>query len=88
MIIQLLHNNTSLVSLYRSESPSIILMQNGVYAASNLLNTFPEHTVYALLADWQASGLPELSKVKLISPQEWVELCACNKPVITLQDAN
>lgn len=88
MIIQLLSSQTTTLVPYKHAKPSLILLQNGVYAATKLLQEFPESQIYALENDWRASGLDPNNKVILITANRWVELCALHHPVITIQNAN
>lgn len=68
----------------------IVLLQNGVYAAPACLSGYPNVPCYALESDWMAAGLnsiisTETCKPILISPEEWVGLCAEQHPIITIQ---
>ncbi|MFT6269081.1 MAG: sulfur transfer complex TusBCD TusB component (DsrH family) [Alphaproteobacteria bacterium] len=60
-------------------------MQNGVYSASILLSKYPNNTFFALENDWLASGLAVPDSLNLISAAQWVDLCATQHPVITIQ---
>lgn len=88
MILQLLTSQTKSIAPYCRAKVALVLLQNGVYAATKILHDYPDLTVYALHNDWLASGLEEHPKVRLISAQQWVELCALQHPVITIQHAN
>ena len=88
MIVQLLTNHPNAIAVYCEAKTSVILLQNGVYAASKLLFDYPSLSVYALRSDWQASGLAEHPSISLISAPKWVELCALHHPVVTIQHAN
>jgi len=73
----------------------IVLLQNGVYAAQTCLSRYPNARYctryYALESDWMAAGLNSIisasdtCKPRLISPEEWVGLCAEHHPIITIQ---
>lgn len=89
MLIMLLDNLPSQVSPYLEKSADqiqLILLHTGVYAASNLLKTFPGLQVYAIENDWKAAGLEVIKGVTLINYDTWVELCAKHQPVVTLQN--
>jgi sulfur transfer complex TusBCD TusB component (DsrH family) len=85
MIIQLLSNTPFSVFSYCDLAVPIIMLQNGVYSASLLSNKYPSNTFYALENDWLASGLIAPVNVTLISASKWVDLCAQQHPVITIQ---
>jgi len=85
MIIQLLSNTPSKVAAYCEQGLSVILLQNGVYAALSLIADYPKCTFYAVKNDYFASGLPKLENLILVSDMQWVNLCAQQHPVITIQ---
>jgi sulfur transfer complex TusBCD TusB component (DsrH family) len=88
MLIQLLVNKPELVVPFLptgTETATIVLLQDGVYSAQNLHKHFPQLVIYAISDDWQCAGLPNEHNLTLISCEQWVDLCAENQPVITLQ---
>lgn len=85
MIVQLLSNTPCLLAPYCSQGIAVIFLQDGIYSAAKLLFEYPHNTFYALAQDYQASGLPELTDLILISNEQWVDLCAVQHPVVTLQ---
>ena len=85
MIIQLLTNQADRIAPYISVDPIVIVIQSGIYSTQQLIKQYPSLRIYALTPDVLASGLELNSSVTCISANEWVDLCALNHPVITLQ---
>lgn len=85
MIVQLLVNKPKAVELYCDNAVPVIFMQDGVYSAFNLVQLYPQNDFYALEKDWQASGLPINKNIVLISDVDWVNICASQHPVLTIQ---
>jgi len=70
----------------------LLLLQSGVYLYSEIESSELENAfeaTYIIETDFIASGLdPDTLKnqsTHLITHSEWVELCAINHPIITLQ---
>ena len=84
MIIQLFINDAEQVQGLINEAYGIVLLQSGVYCAQALaINNLAN--VYGLKEDFEAAGVTAPNQVKLISCEEWVELCATHYPVVTIQ---
>ena len=93
MLIQLLSNDAQrviqLISANTNEA-QVVLLQNGIYAAHDILLVCKNVRCYALASDFNAAGLniqenEALSALKLIDEAYWVELCGQYQPIITLQ---
>ncbi|MFC3121752.1 hypothetical protein [Agaribacter flavus] len=100
MLIQLLKKDYADLFPLADKISQIILLQNGVYALPALLDERKlSNTAIGILAsDWVVSGLPDdfvqqnndtpessRSAIKLISENEWVELCIKHRPILTFQ---
>ncbi|MGB3727535.1 MAG: DsrH/TusB family sulfur metabolism protein [Glaciecola sp.] len=85
MLIQLLCNQADLLKQYTINETPILLLQNGVYAAKNILNEYPNAVLYALQADWLAAGLNKPDRLSLITHNEWVALCEQHQPIVSVQ---
>ena len=84
----LLDNIPAQVHMYldnNAKNTHVVLLQSGVYAAAQLLTSFPAAKLFAIENDWLAAGLQARDGVELISYDTWVSLCAEHKPVVTIQ---
>ncbi|WP_395343308.1 DsrH/TusB family sulfur metabolism protein [Ningiella sp. W23] len=72
-----------------------VLLQDGVYLFSMLIDHVPSSAIYILKADLDASGLESTlkahletkssAKLQVISDEQWVALCTENSPIVTVQ---
>ncbi|MBT1449617.1 hypothetical protein KJ365_01875 [Glaciecola sp. XM2] len=91
MLLQVLSNQPDKVSPYFGDDDvSIVLMQDGVYMLSLLLQEVPAPRVFVLEQDWLASGLAhqrifEGKQINLINPMQWVAMTTEHFNVVTVQ---
>ena len=85
MVFQLFTKSTIELNGLATSDDIIILIQDGVYAGTQLAHLYTN--VYVLDNDLRASGMSMSdypASISIINEDEWVALCAKHAPVVSL----
>lgn len=66
-----------------AEGDALLLIQDGVYAASDNGEPLPINPVYCLAADAEARGISPGGQVQVIDDTQWVDLCCTHNPIVS-----